>query len=134
MKKKFQDIKDAFDKLEKIQLDHIDSFDRELMPDLECQTLERTKEFDLLKESVTQWINRDEPGNDANTESMVHYFIERIHILLNQNEALEKKVRVHKDHLQQSLKNLSRGKQAIGAYGSPSSVTNRPRAINITTH
>jgi hypothetical protein len=134
MKKIFQDIKEAFDKLEKIQLGHIDSFDRELMPDLECQTLERTKEFDLLKESVTQWINRDEPGNDADTESMVHYFIERIHILLNQNEALGKKVRMHKDHLQQSLKNLSRGKQMIGAYGSPSSVTNRPRAINITTH
>jgi hypothetical protein len=134
MKKNFQDIKESFDKLEKIHLSHIDSFDRELIPDLECQTLERKKEFDLLKENVTQWINRDEPGNDADTESMVHYFIERIHILLNQNETLGKKARMHKDQLQQSLKNLSRGKQVIGAYGSPSSVSNRPRAINITTH
>ena len=133
MKKNFQGIKETFDKLERIQFVHIDSFDRELMPDLERQTLERKKELDLLKETVDQWTSRDTDMND-DTEAAAYYFIERIQTLLKQNETLEKKVRMYKDHLQQSLKNLSRGKQVIGAYGSPSSVSNRPRAINITTH
>lgn len=133
MKKIFQDIKETFDKLEKIQFGHIDSFDRELMPDLERQTLERKKELDQLKENVDQWTSGDN-GMDDDTEATAYYFIERLQTLLNQNETLEKKVRMHKDHLQQILKNLSRGKQVIGAYGSPSSVSNRPRAINITTH
>lgn len=133
MKNNFQDINEIFDKLERIQFGHIDSFDRELMPNLECQTLERKKELDLLKESVNQWVGRGTDMDD-DTEAAAYYFIERIQTLLKQNETLEKKVRMHKDHLQQSLKTLSRGKQVIGAYGSPSSVSNRPRAINITTH
>ncbi|MCM2284563.1 MAG: hypothetical protein NDI81_07265 [Desulfobacula sp.] len=133
MKKIFQDVKEAFDRLERIQTHHIASFDAEPIPDLELQILERKKELDLLKENVDQWLGRDTDMND-DTKAAANYFTERIQTLLKQNETLEKKVRVYKDHLQKSLKNLSRGKQVIGAYGSPSSVSNRPRAINITTH
>ncbi|MDA8134460.1 MAG: hypothetical protein M0T82_07540 [Desulfobacteraceae bacterium] len=133
MEKIFQDITETFDRLERILFGHIDSFDRNLMPDLDRQLLERKKELDLLKENVGHWVGRDTDMNDDN-KAATNYFTERIQTLLKQNKTLEKKVRMHKDHLQQSLKNLSRGKQVIGAYGSPSSVSNRPRAINITTH
>jgi rubrerythrin len=133
MKKNFQDIKEAFDRLERTQTHHIASFDAELIPDLELQLIERKQEFNLLKENVDQWVGRDTDMND-DTKAAANYFTERIQTLLKQNETLKKKVRMHKDSLQQSLKNLSRGKQVIGAYGSPSSISNRPRAIDITTH
>ncbi len=134
MTKNFQDIRETIGRLERIQTRHIESFDAELMPDLESQTLEKKKEFDLLKESVNQWVSTGELGNDGDTEPMVHYFIEQIQILLNQNKMIEKKVRAHKEFLQESLKKLSRGKQVIGSYGSPSTALNRPRAIDLITN
>lgn len=132
MNKDLQQIKDTLNRLDKIQISHIESFDMELMPDLELQLVERKKEFDKLNTVVSRFVKNGGLDNDTETQSMVYFFIECINTLLNQNKMLEKKVRAHRDYLQESMKRLSRGKLVIGSYGSPSSISNRPRAINLT--
>nr|NJM03598.1 hypothetical protein [Desulfobacula sp.] len=134
MKRDFHSIKEAFRRLEKIHSRHLGSFDVEAMPDLGRQNLERKKEFDQFKEDMRQWLTINAPGMDTETQSMVQYMIDRIHRLLEQNKIMEKRVRRYKEDLQKKMKALSKGKQAISAYGSPPSILNRPRAINITTH
>ena len=131
MKKEFQKIRDTLSRLDKIQTSHIESFDTDLMPDLERQLIERKEEFSKLKRSVSRFITNAELNSDTDTESII-VFIERINTLLGQNKVLEAKVKAHREGLRESMKKISRGKQVIGSYGSPFSVSNRPRAINLT--
>ena len=133
MENQFRQIRDTLNQLDTIQMSHIKSFDTTLMPDLEHQLAERTEVFGKLKKQVNRFIAKT--GNDDNTtdtESMIIGFTERINTLIAQNKVLEKRVKEHRNGLQESLKKISRGKKAIGSYGSPSSVSNRPRAINLT--
>ncbi len=131
MENEFRQIRDTLNRLDTIQMSHIESFDTTLMPDLEHQLAERTQAFDKLKKQVNRFIAKTGNGNTT-TESMTIGFIDRINTLIAQNKVLEKRVTEHRDGLQESLKKISRGKKAIGSYGSPSSVSNRPRAINLT--
>ncbi len=130
MEKAFQEINETLNRLDEIQTSHIESFDTEIIPDLESQLIERNEEFNKLKKSVNGFII--DPDFDNTTESIMAVFIERIGTLISQNKVLEAKVRAHRDGLKESMKRLSRGKQVINFYGSPSSVSNRPRAINLT--
>lgn len=132
MEKEFRQIRDTLDSLDKIQMDHIESFDTDLMPNLECQLVERKKEFNKLEKNIRQFISNAGLDSNPDTESMILFFIERINKLLDQNKTLEKRVKAHRDTLQETMKKTSRGKQVIGSYGSPSSVSNRPRAISLT--
>jgi DNA-directed RNA polymerase beta' subunit len=132
MENEFRQIRETLNRLDTIQMSHIESFDTTLMPDLEHQLSERTEAFDKLKKQVNRFIANTNNGNTADTESMTIGFIDRINTLIAQNKVLEKRVTDHRDGLQKSLKKISRGKKAIGSYGSPSSVSNRPRAINLT--
>ncbi len=130
MEKQFQQIKEALSRLDDIQATHIDSFDTDLLPDLEFQLDERNTEFSRLMKMISQFIAKIELDAGEGTDSMVIFLMEGINTLLVQNKILKKRVTAHRDSLQESMKNLSRGKQVIGSYGSPSS--NGPRAINLT--
>lgn len=132
MEKNFQRIRETLNRLGKIQTRHIESFDTEIMPDLERQVIERNTELSRLKKNVGKFITDAGLDHDANIESMISFFTDRIQTLADQNRVLKKKVATHKDRLQESMKKLSRGKQVIGSYGAPASVSNRPRAIHLT--
>ncbi len=132
MKKGFHHINATLIRLEKIQANHIESFNTEILPDLEHQMIERNEAFRILKKDVGKFLKDTGPGKEADTESMMYIFIERINTLITQNKALEKKVIAHRNGLRESMKRMSIGKKIIGSYGSPSSVSNRPRAINFT--
>ncbi len=132
MLNEFQHINNTLKKLDKMQASHIKSFDTELMPDLELQLIERNEGFNKLKQSVKKFIDDAGLDNNADKESMAAVFIGHISTLISQNKVLEAKVRVHRDGLKASMKKILRGKQVIDSYGSPSSVLNRPRAINLT--
>jgi hypothetical protein len=133
MEHKFDRVNAAISQLEEIQARQVESFDQLLMPDLETQTLEREQGFERVKQEVAGFIDlagiEDTPDR---AESMIRHLSDRISILLSQNETLTRKVNLHRDRLQDSMKGLVKGKKAIGAYGSPASVSNRPRAISFT--
>jgi len=132
MNKKFQQIRKTLNLLDKMQADHIDSFDTQLMPNLELQSEERKKTFNCLNQEFKLFLKNTEQFDDADTKTMVSFFIQRIEMLMNQNRLLEKKVREYRDNLKEHMKSISKGKKAIGSYGSPSSISNRPRAISLT--
>lgn len=133
-------ITELINNLEDIHMDHISSFNMELMPDLEKQSIERSKIVDKLGEKIHYLINNinfkhisdDEPLDSDTDYEAILLFKKRIFTLLEQNRALEKKVRAHKDSIQKSMKKVSKGRQAINSYGSSTSVKNRAQVMNLT--
>lgn len=133
MNKKYDQVNEAISQLEEIQARQVEDFDKVLMPDLDTHSLEREKGLDRLKQEAAgfiKWAGQEEMNEK--TESIISCLNDRISRLLKQNAILTLKVKHHRDILRQSLNGLAKGKKAIGAYGSPASVSNRPRAINLT--
>ncbi len=132
MNKEAQIIADNLNQLIKLQAGHIESFEKKLMPDLETQLAKRKKEFDKLKTTISRFIAQNEIVKDADTESMIIFFIDRINILMSQNKMLTRKVKIHKNGLRKSLTKISKGKKVMNSYGKLSPILNKPRAINVT--
>ncbi|MBU1196508.1 MAG: hypothetical protein KKE62_11620 [Proteobacteria bacterium] len=132
MHKDINHITGILDTINQMQTAHIQSFETELMPDLASQLTQRKIQFDELKISFDLFISSILPHHTDNKEFIVAEFLERINVLLEQNKTLEKKIKNYKYGLQESIKEISRGRKAIGFYGSPSSSINKPRAINLT--
>jgi hypothetical protein len=128
----YQQVKKLLHCMEEMQAHHIHTFDTQVMPDLENQMMQRKHLFDQLGNAVNRFLRQPELENDMDTDGMTRYFNDQMDRLLHQNNILAQKVNTHKNQLQESLKNISRGKHAIRSYGSPSSMINRPRAINLT--
>jgi hypothetical protein len=128
----FQHIKHLLARMEQMQHVHITAFDTQVMPDLEKQQRVRKNLFDQLAAAVDRFMKDPEPDMEMAPDDMIRNLNEQMHRLLHQNHILSQKVTAHKNQIQHSLKNLSKGKHAIQSYGSPSSMTNRPRAINLT--
>jgi len=128
----FQQIKNLLARMEQMQYEHITAFDTQVMPDLENQQLLRKNLFNQLAGAVKRFIQDPDLDTDMEPDDMTRNLDEQMHRLLHQNDILVQKVTAHKNQIQQSLKNLSKGKHALQSYGSPSSMTNRPRAINLT--
>ncbi len=128
----YQQIKNLLARLEQMQDEHIIAFDTQVMPDLENQQRLRKNLFNQLAAAVNCFMSDPEPDLDMEPDDMTRNLEEQMRRLLHQNHILARKVTAHKNQIQQSLKNLSKGKHAIQSYGSPSSMTKRPRAINLT--
>lgn len=132
MDKNINHITGILDTINQMQAAHIQSFETELMPDLASQLTQRKIQFDKLKLSFDLFISKTLPHHTEDKKSIVAELIERINILVEQNKILEKKTEHYKYSLQESIKEISRGRKAIGFYGSPSSSINKPRAINFS--
>jgi uncharacterized phage infection (PIP) family protein YhgE len=130
MEKQFQQVKDSLNRLDLLHELHIESFRTDLMPDLESQTDERNHEFARLKKSLNKLLTRAETGNDINIEPMSVYVADQITTLLEQNRRLEQIVKGHRNELKKRMKQVSKGKKAIGFYGSADIAGNKPRIIS----
>jgi hypothetical protein len=126
----YKKISQIIDDLDTVQEKHIDSFDCELLPDIETQCIERNLAIGDLVKKIAAFSNSISEHQTEDGQEGVISLIKRISTLLKQNKTLENKVRIHKDGIEQSLKRLSTGKKIIKLYGSPPSVLNRPRVIN----
>lgn len=132
MHKDFIHITSILDKIDQMQASHIQSFETELMPDLASQIVQRKTEFDKLKKSFALFISNTQLVHAEDKKPIITDFIDRINIILVQNEVLEERTKAYKYSLQESIKEILKGRKAIGLYGSPSSFSNRPRAIDLT--
>lgn len=132
MHKDITHIINILDRIDQMQASHIKSFETELMPDLASQLVQRKTEFEKLKESFALFISKARIAQIEDKEPIVKEFIERVNLLLEQNKILEKRTKDYKNNLQENIKNILKGRKAISLYGSPSSFSNKPRAINLT--
>ena len=121
-------IDHTLDRLESIYEKHILSFDEEILPDLEAQIEERRATLSVLKETMAEFLPDPSAAEDW---AEVHRLTGRFEKLKHQITLLISKVEVHRNDLEQGMKQMVQGKQAIHAYGSPGSLRNRPRVITV---
>lgn len=132
MQEIFYQIIGLLDQMEALQDGHIQSFDADLLPDLETQMQERGTGFGDLIRAVDKFNGLAGESPDDDTLEMIRAIDRKIHRLLAQNRTLYQKAKAHRDGIHQSLMALNKGRKVIQAYRPPAYVTNRPRAINFT--
>ena len=132
MEKEFKNIKEILNRLQGLQENHLESFDKKALPDLEKQSVERNIEVEKLMKSVSDFVKITENKNSENTESMIHILNDRITTLLEQNKALETKVHLFRDGIKNEMKQVATGRKVIQSYQSSTAVSNNPNVISIT--
>jgi len=132
MEKEFKNIEDILNRLQGLQKNHLESFDKKVLPDLEKQSVERNIEVEKLMKNVSCFIKTAENKNSENAESMIHTLNDRITTLLEQNKALETKVHLFRDGIKNEMKQVAKGRKVIQSYQSSTAVSNNPNVISIT--
>ena len=132
MEKKLQRVEETLNRLDDLHRTHMESFDREVLPDLEKQSAERAVEVDRLMKRVGGLIKLAQTQTRTSTESMMLGLNDRVTILLEQNKALRTKVQASRDGIGDNLKQISKGKKVISSYRSSAAVSNNPRVLSIT--
>ncbi len=121
------------DEIQILQENHIQSFDTQLLPDMEKHCQERQQSFDrFFMESSVLIAHLETLQDQKMAKEIVEHVNNRIAGLLAQNDILSKKTMEHRTRIQESLNHLSRGKAAMNSYGTPAYIKNRPRAIYVT--
>src|SRR6056297_3537774 len=108
MKKNFKAVEETLNRLYDLQADHLASFDKQLLPDLEQQSAEREIEVSRLIRNVNTLVKQVEAETGAETESMLVFLKDRVTELLDQNRALELKVHAVRDNIKNRMKQLSK--------------------------
>ncbi|WP_300456285.1 hypothetical protein [Desulfobacula sp.] len=132
MTMEYKHITRVIDNLDHLQARHIDSFDHDLLPDLETQCRERHLAIEQLETDIHILTGKAKLDQTEESNETLVFLMTRISGLLKQNRVLEKKVRTHKDGIENSLKTLATGKKIIHSYGSPAMTANHPRVISHT--
>ncbi|EIM64666.1 hypothetical protein [Desulfobacter postgatei] len=132
MKKNFKAVEDTLNRLYDIQADHLASFDKQALPDLEQQSAERDIEVSRLIRNVDILVKQQQIETGAETESMVFFLNNRVTKLLEQNRALQVKVHAVRDNIKNRMKQLSKGTSVIGSYRSSATAASKAKVISIT--
>ncbi|HAR34221.1 MAG TPA: hypothetical protein DCR95_09095 [Desulfobacter sp.] len=132
MKKNFKAVEDTLNRLYDLQTDHLASFDKQVLPDLEQQSAERDIEVSRLIRNVDILVKQLEIETGTETESMLFFLNDRVTGLLDQNRALEVKVKAVRDNIKNRMKQLSKGTSVIGSYRSSAAAAYTPKVISIT--
>jgi len=125
-------IERSLNRLHDLQASQLESFGKDILPDLEKQSAQRNIEVDDLTRRVIKFEKQLKNNGAVITESFMPDFNDRIAALLEQNRALETKVRTMRDSIKQGMTTVSKGKKAIGSYRSSARVSNNPKVISIT--
>lgn len=131
MKKKIKAVEETLNRLYALQVNHLASFGKQALPDLEKQSAERNIEVARLIRNVNTLLERIEIKTEADTESMLFFLNDRITGLLEQNKALEKKVHAVRENIKKNMKQVAKGKTVIGSYRSSASACT-PKVISIS--
>ena len=133
MEKEFKEIKEMLSELIDMQKNHIEAFDTCSNTDIDHQSNQRQTAFTGFKEQTSIFIKRCDQLDDAElAESMLQSIRDCVNILYEQNRKLVEKITQRKTHIKDSLKQLSKGRTAMGGYGSPAVTKNKPRVISLT--
>jgi hypothetical protein len=128
----FENVKHALTRLDRIQAEHIESFQTQLLPDLEYQTALRQEAFDSLTTRLNIFLGQADRYDKEQMTSMVLWVKEQVSGLQHQNLMLKECVEAYKNDLKERMNGLTRGKRALGSYGPSSSFSKRPRVISLT--
>jgi len=130
MEENFQIIKEKLNRISELQESHLEAFDKNLMPDLEKQCIERNNEFMVLKKMIDAFISSTGKKGDAASSEIFESFFPQLEILIGQSRELEKKVIFHRNTIQNSIRGVSRGKKVLGSYGASARISKGPRVLS----
>ncbi|WDP87268.1 MAG: hypothetical protein HUN05_20825 [Desulfobacter sp.] len=109
MNQEFENITHAMAVLDSIQAEHIESFQTELMPDLEDQMGKRHQAFNQLSDQLNLFFARTEQYDEAQLRSMILTFSKQMNKLQNQNLMLKEKVELYRENLKARMKKMTKG-------------------------
>ncbi len=132
MEKEFKKVEETLNRLDDLHRTHMESFDKDFLPDLEKQSADRAVEVETLVKRIGGLVKIAQTQTRADTESMMLTLNDRVTILLEQNKALRTKVHTSRDCIKNNLKQISKGKKVISSYRSSAAVSNNPRVLSIT--
>lgn len=131
MEKEFKGVEETLKRLHELQENQLASFSEKAVPDLETQSSERNIEVGKLMKSLSDFMKLAENENGAATECMLTVLNNHVTILLEQNKALETKVKNFRDDIQKNMNQVSKGKKVIGSYRSSAAILNTPKVISL---
>jgi hypothetical protein len=126
----FIQVREALRRLDDLQASHLDSFETQTLPDLEDQMAQRKAGFSHLKKQLTPFFLEAKAMDRAEKAPMIADVKMYFQSLLHQNERLKIKIESHKNRLENSIKNITKGRQVFRAYRSPAAQRNQPKVIN----
>lgn len=129
METMLRQIEKVLYELDELQANHIESFEAQILPDLEKQMMERQAGFEELKKTVALFSREAEPSDIMEDEPVIQNVKENIRLLMSQNKTLKSLIEKHKNGLEASMKNIAKGRRTIHAYGSMTSQRN-PKVIS----
>lgn len=132
MEKKCKQAADEISRLRDMQENHLASFTRDSLPDLEKQSVERNIVVAQLMKTVKELIFLAENKHDTTTENQLQNINRQITHLLEQNKALAVKVTAFKTDIKAKMGQVSKGKKTISCYRSSTAISNRPKVISIS--
>jgi chaperonin cofactor prefoldin len=132
MEKEFKKIKVILNRLHDLQANHLASFDKAYLPDLEKQSEQRNIEVEKLMKRVGKLVKLSKSKRTAETESLLIFLNDRITELLEQNNALATKASEVRNNIKNNMKKISKGTKVIGSYRSSKAASCKTRVINIT--
>ncbi len=122
---------DSLYRLDEMQADHIGSFRTQLLPDIEKQMVEREAGFCELKKNLILFFQEAAPSDIEGEKPMTQDVKDHIQLLIHQNKVLKSLVETHKTELENSMKNIAKGRQTIHAYGSSVSQSKQPKVLSL---
>ena len=113
MKSKFDPLDRSIEKYKAIQEKQINTFETELMPDLESLNFERAAVFADLKNNLDHFSNivHDEPD----MELIVHYQ-NQLEEIMKTDGLLKKRITQYKNELKRHMSDTSKSKIAFHGY------------------
>jgi hypothetical protein len=130
MQKELKQLKATLIKFDVLHTNHINAFDTQTHLDLDTQMNERKAEFTNLMKHFNIFIDKTENINESESTCEVEKITKQISQLMHKNKTLKLKIQTHRDELGKSIKQITRGRQAIHAYGTPESYRNRSKVLN----
>ncbi len=124
-------IKKALENIDDTQEKHLADFDTEVLPDLEQQMAERKLRFCELEKAMADLMPELKTNESLANDPALSDMVDHLRILLHQNRTLTAKAELHRNELSRSLRQISKGRKAISAYGPSASRRNQSKVISL---
>ena len=132
MEEKYKQVENTISILRDLQENHLASFTKNSLPDLENQSVERNIVVAQLIKNVKELVLMLGNKHDMATEDLLQNINHQVTHLLEQNKALVAKVTAFKTDIKAKMGQVSKGKKTISCYRSSTAISNTPKVISIS--
>lgn len=115
-----------FCRYENLQVQHLDIFKSDQMPNLEKMTNDRNDRFELLKTALESYVQNAASQQNDNTMNILSEYETRLGVLMKLDEQISDEIKKHKAMLRANLNHMKKGKTAMKGYKNTGSTSPKP--------